>query len=152
MWFKEGRRMIHRTVRCRGSCPSRIILAISFLLLAAQSFIFDATAQGSGPSVRIVSPAAGAPVTTDDIALEVEVSDFALNCAAVGRPDKEGFGHIHVMVDGMTMAQLINFYCDQTFTIPGDGLTAGMHTIFVVLSSNTHTDMMETMTQVDFDF
>ncbi len=144
--------MIHRTLRCQGMCPGRIILAIAVLLLAAQSFIFDATAQASDPSIQIVSPAAGAPVTTDDIALQVDVSDFALDCAAVGRPDEAGVGHIHVMVDGMTMAQLINFYCEETITIPGDGLDAGMHTIVVVLSSNSHVDMMETMTQVEFDF
>ena len=91
-------------------------------------------------------------MTTDDILLEVKVENFTLDCPAVGRPDVDGHGHIHVMVDGMSMARLINFSCEETITIPGDGLAAGPHTIIVMLSSNTHMDMMETMTQVEIDF
>lgn len=56
------------------------------------------------------------------------------------------------MIDGMTMATLANFYCADTFTIPGDGLTPGTHTLIVDLSSNTHLDMMDTAQEVESDF
>ncbi len=141
-----------KVFRCSGICPGKIALTLALVLLAVQSFGFGATAQDPAPAATIVSPTDGAQVTTDDILLEVKAENFTLDCPAVGRPDVDGHGHIHVMVDGMSMAQLINFYCEKTITIPGDGLAAGPHTIIVMLSSNTHMDMMETMTQVEIDF
>jgi hypothetical protein len=56
------------------------------------------------------------------------------------------------MIDGMSMAQLANFYCGDTFTIPGDGLTPGKHTLIIDLASNDHLDMMETAQEVEIDY
>ena len=111
-----------------------------------------AVAQDTNPSIEILSPVAGTPVTTDAVDVKLKISNFDIDCAQVGRPDGEGVGHVHVMLDGMTMATLTNFYCSDTFTIPGDGLTAGKHTLIVDLATNTHMDMMETAQQVEFDY
>lgn len=110
------------------------------------------SAQDTAPSLEILSPAAGTPVTTAGVEVKLKISNFTIDCTKVGRPDEEGIGHVHVMLDGMTMATLTNFYCSDTFTIPGDGLTAGTHKLIVDLSSNTHMDMMETAQEVDFDY
>lgn len=110
------------------------------------------TAQEGGPSLEIVSPAPGAVVTTDAIDVEVKVNNFDLNCAEVGRPDADGTGHVHVMLDGMTMATLTNFYCSETFSISGVGVAPGKHMLIIDLASNTHMDMMETAQQVEFEY
>lgn len=109
-------------------------------------------AQDTSPSLEILSPAAGGVITTDAIDVQLKISNFVVDCAQSGRPDADGVGHIHVMLDGMTMANLTNFYCGTTFSVPGAGLTAGTHTLIVDFASNTHMDMPETAQQVEFDY
>ena len=109
-------------------------------------------AQDESPSLEILSPASGDVITTDMIDVQVKINNFVVDCTQSGRPDEDGVGHIHVMVDGMTMANLTNFYCGDTFSVPGAGLAAGTHTLIVDLASNTHMDMAETAQQVEFDY
>lgn len=137
--------------RWKGRVMRGIAVTSIFASTLLAAFSQHADAQDAA-SVEIVSPAAGATVTTDGIAVQVKVSNFRLDCTQAGRPDAEGVGHIHVMLDGMTMATLTNFYCQETFTIPGDGITPGKHTLIVDLATNTHLDMMDTAKMVEFDF
>ena len=65
-------------------------------------------------SLRVASPANGARITTTDIPAKVAVSNFRVSAADAGRPDAPNEGHIHVMVDGMTMGKLFNFYTTPT--------------------------------------
>jgi hypothetical protein len=104
------------------------------------------------PSLEIVSPAAGDVVTSNTVEVSVAVENFTLDCAKSGRPDEPGVGPLHVMVDGMTMANLINFYCDETFTVPLTYLEPGPHTIMVGLSSNLHMNMMDSVQMVEIDY
>ena len=104
------------------------------------------------PSISIVTPKAGDKVTSTDIAVQVAVSNFTVDCLHAGLPDKPGVGHIHVMLDGMSMASLTNFYCTNSFTISGQGVKPGQHTLMVDLASNTHMDMQPTATEVKFDY
>ncbi|MEZ4626371.1 MAG: hypothetical protein R2843_16600 [Thermomicrobiales bacterium] len=104
------------------------------------------------PAIEIVSPANGDLVTSNDLDITVKVTNFTLDCANVGRPDEDGAGHIHAMLDGMTMAVLTNFYCSDTFTVSLAGLVPGTHTIYVGLATNTHMDLMETIQQVEVDY
>ncbi len=128
-------------------------LAVVLLIAIAAAPVFTHRAHAQDtPSIAIVSPTAGNQVTTDDIEVQVKVSNFRVDCAQAGRPDKNGEGHIHVMIDGMTMAALANFYCQEHFTIPGDGLAPGKHTIIVDLASNTHLDLVETAQEVEIDY
>lgn len=122
------------------------------LLLGAATgpaLVGEAGAQGT-PAIEVVSPQPGATVTSDDIPVQVKVSDFTVDCLQAGRPNEEGVGHIHLMIDGMSMAQLANFYCGDSFTVPGDGLTPGKHTLIIDLATNDHVDMMETAQDVEF--
>jgi hypothetical protein len=105
-----------------------------------------------GPSLEIVSPAGGDVVTENAVEVTVKIDNFTLNCATAGRPNEDGVGHIHVMIDGMTMANLINFYCTDTFSLPLAGLEPGTHTIIIGLANNLHMDMKETMREVQIDY
>ena len=126
---------------------------LMFLPVMALSIapISTASAQGA-PSISIVSPTDGSAVTTNDIIVQVNVSNFTVDCSQLGRPDQDGVGQILAFVDGATVAQLTNFYCGDTFVIPGNGLTPGQHQIAIVLASNTHAPMMDTAQSVTIDF
>ena len=119
--------------------------------VAGPSLVTAVDAQGA-PAIEVVSPNPGDTVTGADIPVEVKVSNFTVDCAKAGRPNEDGVGHIHLMIDGMSMAQLANFYCGDTFTVPGDGLTPGKHTLIIDLATNDHLDMMDTAREVEFDY
>jgi hypothetical protein len=80
------------------------------------------------------------------------VKTTPVDCTQAGCPDKAGVGHIHAMLDTGTMATLTNFYCGEAFSIPGDGLMPGKHTLIVALACNTHLDLMETTQMMAFDY
>jgi hypothetical protein len=103
-------------------------------------------------SLRVLSPRNGQRITTDNIPVRVAVSNFTLSRDQVGRPDVTGEGHIHVMVDGMTMGKLFNFYTAPNFTLPGRGLARGEHTLIFDLASNTHEDFGNTVQKVSINY
>jgi len=103
-------------------------------------------------SLRVVSPTNGARITATDIPVRVAVSNFRVPAADAGRPDAPNEGHIHVMVDGMTMGKLFNFYTTPDFTLPGRGLTPGQHTLIFDLASNTHEDFENTAQKVTINY
>jgi plastocyanin len=127
--------------------------AVSALLLALAALPMMSASAQEEPTLEIVSPHTGNTIESNNITVEVEIENFTVDCTLLGAPDQDGVGHILVFVDGDTVAQLTNFYCSDTFTIPGDGLTPGGHDIAVVLASNTHVPMMETaqIVRIDFD-
>lgn len=140
--------MAHGTI----SRQVRLLLALAIGLLGVIALIPAASAQDE-PSVSIVSPEPGDTVTSTDITIEVEHSGFDDSCSLVGTPDQDGEGHLHVMVDGASMANLINFYCEtDTITIPGTALEPGERTIIVTVASNSHMDMMDTATELTIDY
>ena len=102
------------------------------------------------PSLSLVSPTDSAVVRSADIPVRVAASNYTVACDEAGMPDREGTGHIHVMLDGMSMAQLTNFYCSQEFMISGQGVSPGQHTLMVDLATNTHGDMEDTAQTVTF--
>jgi hypothetical protein len=138
--------LARRTTRLHIFAACVLALALGGSFLTPQA---DASTAGS---IEIVSPAAGAQVTSSNIDVQIKISDFTVDCAKAGMPDEDGVGHIHAMIDGMSMAQLSNFYCSDTFTISGVGLTPGEHTLVVDLATNTHVDMADTAQEVDFDY
>ncbi len=124
------------------------LLAAPLLSSTAKSV----AAQDRTPSIEILSPAPGSSITSDAIDVKLKISNFIVDCSQAGRPDADGVGHIHVMLDGMTMAALTGFYCGDSFSVSGAGLAAGKHTLIVDLASNTHMDMAETAQKVEFDY
>src|SRR5215472_11401791 len=128
-----------------------IRLGLIALALALALSVTAALAQGK-PAIKVMSPAAGAKITSTDIPVTVEVANFKIAPLAVGLPDKAGEGHIHVMIDGMTMGVLFNFYTTPNFTLPGQGLTPGQHTLIFDLASNTHEDFENTAQKVTINY
>jgi hypothetical protein len=92
----------------------------------------------NAPSVRIVSPATGATVTTTGISVRLAIKNFNLECNRAGQPGQIGRGHIHVMIDGMGMQTMTNVECSDTFTISGQGIRRGTHELIVMLASDDH--------------
>jgi hypothetical protein len=103
-------------------------------------------------ALAVVSPRDGEKVTTTDIPVQVAVSNFKVSSAHVGMPDVDGEGHIHVMLDGMNMGVLFNFYTTPEFTLPGRAMTPGPHTLIFGLASNTHEDFANTAQKVNIDY
>ena len=124
----------------------------ALMLMAITAMTLGSAQAQDAPALKILSPVDGAANTSSDITVQVEISNFTVDCAQLGRPDEAGTGQILALVDGTTIAQLTNFYCADTFTIPGDGLTPGEHTIAVVLASNTHVPNMDTAQVVTINF
>lgn len=139
----------------QGHWPGRqraIAATLAMLVMVgALALPSGSMAQGS-PALEIVSPTSGEVVTANEVEITVAVENFTLDCAKSGLPDETNVGHIHVMVDGMTMANLINFYCTDTFVVPLTYLEPGTHTIMVGLATNLHLAMMDTMQQVEVDY
>jgi LPXTG-motif cell wall-anchored protein len=133
----------------RNKRTVRMVLIV--LALVFGMTITSALAQGK-PAIKVMSPAAGATVTSTDIRVQVEVSNFTLAPKAAGLPDKAGEGHIHVMIDGMNMGVLFNFYTTSSFTLPGTGIAPGKHKLIFDLSSNTHMDMEDTVQEIEIDY
>jgi azurin len=130
-------------------------IAIAALFLAALVSPMghpSAHALQAESSLEIVSPSDGETITANEVEVTVDVENYTVDCNRAGMPDEAGLGHIHVMIDGMTMAQLTNFYCNETFTVPLHGLEPGTHTLIVDLATNTHLDMMETAKQVEINY
>lgn len=104
----------------------------------------------AAPSLSLVFPTDSAVVRSTDIPVRVAANNFTIACDEAGMPDQEGTGHIHAMLDGMSMAQLTNFYCSQEFMISGQGVSPGQHTLMIDLATNTHGDMEDTAQTVTF--
>jgi hypothetical protein len=104
------------------------------------------------PSITVISPSNGDTVTSTDVPIRVQVLNFTLSAPDVGLPDKDGEGHIHVMLDGMNMGVLFNFYTTPTFTLPGQGMKSGQHTLTFDLATNSHADMEDTVTSVTINY
>lgn len=102
--------------------------------------------------MKVVSPQEGSRVATIDIPVKVDVSNFKLSPEHVGMPDVKDEGHIHVMLDGMNMGVLFNFYTAPNFTLPGRGIAPGRHTLIFDLASNTHMDFEKTVQKVSIDY
>jgi hypothetical protein len=103
------------------------------------------------PTVSITNIAMGQTITSSNIPVTVSTSDFIVECQNVGKPGVPGQGHIHAMVDGMSMAQLTNFYCSNNFEISGAGLKPGKHQLAVVLADDAHA-MASKPAMASFDY
>lgn len=122
-------------------------LAVGSLAIAAETHMM--TTKGS---IKVISPKSGQTVTTTDIPVKVAISKFKISKSHVGMPDRNGEGHIHVMLDGMNMGVLYNFYTSPQFTLPGRGMTAGPHTLIFDLASNTHEDFANTAKEIKINY
>ena len=130
----------------------RFVSSVSALALSMGIVLVPGALAQAKPSISVISPSNGDTVTSTDIPVRVQVSNFTLSAPDVGLPDRDGEGHIHVMLDGMKMGVLFNFYTTPTFTLPGQGMKSGQHTLTFDLATNTHEDMEDTVTNVTINY
>ena len=130
----------------------RVMASVSALALSMGLVLVPHAFAQAKPSITVISPSNGDTVTSTDIPVRAQVSNFTLSAANVGMPDKDGEGHIHVMLDGMNMGVLFNFYTTPNFTLPGQAMKPGQHTLTFDLASNTHEDMEDTVTSVTINY
>ncbi|MBT3246347.1 MAG: hypothetical protein HN979_06475 [Actinobacteria bacterium] len=74
------------------------------------------------------------PDGTGGVMLEIGVSDLELVPADPPEEHRQGQGHVHVAVDGSSVAMI----AETTYHVTG--LTDGRHTVMVALSANDHRD------------
>lgn len=98
--------------------------------------------------VEITSPATGAEVTENSVALQVKATGFDLACDLAGKPNQDGTGHYHVLID----RALVNMYCTEDVQLSMQNLEPGMHTIAVVPALNDHAEVLDNETEVEFDY
>jgi hypothetical protein len=121
------------------TCSSLLLLVLLVRTVTDPAPARVRATQSGSPAIRIVSPASGRTLTTDDIAVTFDVADFTVDCTQSGRPEQAGVGHIHVMVDGL----LVNLGCAERFTISGYGLASGTHTLVALLADNRHHNLVK---------
>lgn len=139
---------LSRRTLLKGSAVAAVALSSG----SVGSIAGGALAADGKPSLEILSPTVDEKITGDTIDVQLKVSNFTLDGSQAGRPDKDGVGHIHVMLDTGTMSTLTGFYGSNAFSISGEGLTPGKHTLIVDFASNTHMGMMDTAQMVSFDY
>jgi hypothetical protein len=104
--------------------------------------VTDKTFDGE-PSIEILSPQPGDTVK-GEFDVEVEVTNFDLNCDLLGKPGVFGAGHYHINLDTSTgpmmgMGTMLAMTCDTTFTASTEGLEPGStHTVIALLADNGH--------------
>ncbi|MCC6313808.1 MAG: hypothetical protein IT337_07320 [Thermomicrobiales bacterium] len=125
---------------------------VGLLVTSAMVPLVGTARAQAAPTLDVVTPADGSKVAANDIDVQVKVTGLKFDCSAFGTPDKDGVGEVLAFLDGATISQLTGFYCMDTFTISGEGITPGKHTLTFVLASNTHVPMMDTAKQVTIDF
>lgn len=130
----------------------RVLTSMTALALSMGVVLVPRAFAQAKPSITVLSPSTGDTVTSTDIPVSVKVSNFTLSAPDVGLPDKAGEGHIHVMLDGMNMGVLFNFYTTPQFTLSGEGMKPGQHALTFDLASNTHQDMEDTVTTVTINY
>ena len=99
-------------------------------------------------TLQVLSPAAGETITTNSVDLQVSASGFDLSCDLAGKPNQEGKGHYHVLLD----RALVNMYCTEGATLSLQNLQPGAHTIAVVPALNDHAEVLANETHVEVDF
>lgn len=138
----------------RGRRPGvRRMLQLVFAAVLLTLPFAPSVAAADAPTISVVSPASGDTITTTDISVQVKTSGIDTACQWLGTPDKDGQGNIHVFLDKASLGSLINVYCGtDTFTVSGQGITPGKHSLLIDLASNTHGDKVDTMQTVEFTY
>ncbi len=128
----------------------RLVASVSVFALSTGVVLVPHAFAQPKPSSVLVSPSNGDTVTTTDLPVRVQVSNLTVSAADVGLPDKEGEVHIHVMLDGMNMGVLLNFYTSPTFTLPGPKLANAAKSSAVQHSSSNDPTAINVPAGVDF--
>ncbi len=98
--------------------------------------------------VSVLSPSTGSRITANSLQLRVKATGFHLSCATAGKPDQEGQGHYHVLLD----KSLVNMYCEETATVSLQNVLSGSHTLTVVPAQNDHAEIEHNAASIKIDY
>jgi len=98
--------------------------------------------------VAIQAPTDGSKITGDKIALQVAATGFHNRCDLAGKPNQEGTGHYHVLID----KSLVNMYCTNRAAVSLEGLSPGRHTLTAVPAQNDHAEVEKNATSLTIDY
>lgn len=109
-----------------------------------------------GAAVRFITPRTGSAVTGSTVHVRVRVTGFTLDARDVGKPARQGFGHLHFSLDGgrydtprysgANGAQAARigaqgkYSPSMTPTITYRHVRTGRHTLVVYLANNDHSN------------
>lgn len=130
-------------------------IAILFVAIgvtvSAASGAWANLSDGSGVSIKIVSPKANTVVKVLELPLIVSPSGFTLDSGLAGTPDKATLGHYHEFLDGILvdMAPLRDPTKD---TISLIGIKKGKHILMIVPARNDHSLIMSGASTVSFTY
>jgi hypothetical protein len=107
-----------------------------------------------GANVRVLTPGAGSIISGSTVRVRVRVTGFTLDPRAVGRPARQGFGHLHFSLDGgrydaprysgANGAQAVRLGVQGKYSpsvtpaITYRHVRPGRHTLVVYLANNDH--------------
>jgi hypothetical protein len=137
----------------------RFVASVSALALSTGIVLVPHAVAQTKPSLTVISPGNGDTVSSTDIPVSVQVSNFTLSGADVGHPDRDGEGHIHVMLDGMdmdmsgmsmhggmmSMAGMIGMPASDSIPVDLSAWPNGQHTITVEPVQDDHTPIQGAM-------
>jgi hypothetical protein len=98
--------------------------------------------------VKILSPADGQKVTSNEVPVKVEATGYDLTCDLAGKPNQAGKGHYHVTID----KSLVNMYCDPEARISMQNLKPGSHRIAVHPAQDDHNEVLQNEVEVTIDY
>jgi hypothetical protein len=96
----------------------------------------------------VQSPANGSRITSEELTLQVATAGFEDRCDLAGKPNRQGTGHYHVLLD----KSLVDMYCGDRATISLEGLKPGPHTVTVVPAQNDHTEIEHNASSIKFSY
>lgn len=105
------------------------------------------TAPTGKPAIKILSPKPGETVS-GSFDVKINVSNFDLACAEMGKPGVPGHGHWHLNFDTMEgpmmgMMTMAGMSCEQTLHASTAGLKPGStHKLIALLADNAHAPIM----------
>ena len=98
--------------------------------------------------IQISSPQSGIKVTDNSVTLQVAVSGYTDTCAFAGKPNQQGTGHYHILLD----KSLVNMFCTPAATISLQNVKPGIHTLAAVPALNDHSEVEENATSMTIDY
>jgi hypothetical protein len=99
-------------------------------------------------SVSVRSPVDGAKIKGPRLRLEVATSGFRDRCDVAGKPNEEGQGHYHVLLD----KSLVNMFCTRMAAVSLENVKPGVHTLTVVPAQNDHMEIEKNARSIKFDY
>ncbi len=131
-----------------------LAVAISALLIApitrvaAQEMGMMMQPGADKMKVSVQSPADGSTITGNSLQLRVATSGYHSSCALAGKPNQEGQGHYHVLLD----KALVNMYCTGTAVVSLQSVKPGPHTVTVVPAQNDHSEVEHNAASIKIDY